>query len=109
MDESLHPPPSTLNRLSVPRLCGWALGYALRRGWPFLGVSGSLLLRIALDVVKPLPLVFLLDFVLGGKPLRPGVARLVEILPGATTPAALAGWSVAATVVVFLLSWLAGL
>lgn len=95
--------------LSLPRLCGWAMGYAFRRGWPLLGVSGSLLLRVALDVLKPWPMVFLIDYVLRGQAMPPLAARLVEALPGAPTPSTLIGWSVAATVLVFLLSWLAGL
>lgn len=95
--------------LTLPKLCGWATRYALRRGWPLLGVSSSLLLRVGLDVLKPWPMVFLIDYVLRGQAKPPLVARLVEALPGATTPANLVGWSVAATVLVFLLSWLAGL
>ena len=95
--------------LSLPRLCGWAMGYAVRRGWPLLGVSGSVLLRVALDVLKPWPMVFLIDYVLRGQPLPPLAARLVATLPGAVTPSNLVAWSVAATVLMFLLSWLAGL
>jgi len=93
--------------LSLPRLCGWAMGYALRRGWPLLAVSGSLLLRVALDVMKPWPMVFLIDYVLRGRTMPPLVARLAEALPGAATPSNLIGWSVAGTVLVFLLNWLA--
>ena len=95
--------------LTLPRLCGWAMRYALRRGWPLLGVSGSLLLRVGLDVLKPWPMVFLIDYVLRGQNKSPLVERLVAALPGAATPTNLVGWSVAATVLVFLLSWLAGL
>lgn len=85
------------------------MGYALRRGWPLLGVGGSLLFRVGLDVLKPWPMVFLIDYVLRGKTPPPWASRLVDSLPGAATPANLVGWAVTATVVVFLLSWLAGL
>lgn len=95
--------------LTLPRLCGWALSYAFRRGWPLAGVAGSQLLRVALDVLKPWPMVFLIDYVLRGRTMPPLVARLVEALPGATTSANLIGWCVGGTVVLFLLSWLAGL
>ena len=101
------PDANTNSFLSLPRLCGWALGYAFRRGWPLLGVSGSLLLRVALEVVKPWPMVFLIDYVLRGRTMPPLVARLVAALPGAPTPSNLIGWSVAGTGLVFLLSWLA--
>ena len=95
--------------LTLPRLCGWALSYAFRRGWPLAGVAGSQLLRVAFDVLKPWPMVFLIDYVLRGHAMPPLVARLVEALPGAATPSNLIGWSVGGTVVLFLVSWLAGL
>jgi ATP-binding cassette subfamily B protein len=95
--------------VSLPRLCGWALRYAFRRGGPLLGVSASLLGRVGLDVLKPWPMVFLIDYVLRGQTQPPLVAQFVEALPGAATPLNLVGWSVAATVLMFLLSWLAGL
>jgi ATP-binding cassette subfamily B protein len=102
-------PPNAKPVLSLPRLCAWAMRYAFRRGWPLLGVSGSLLLRVGLDVLKPWPMVFLIDYVLRGQAQPPLVAQLVEALPGAATPINLVGWSVAATVLMFLLSWFAGL
>jgi ATP-binding cassette subfamily B protein len=95
--------------VSLPRLCGWALRYAFRRGGPLLGVSASLLGRVGLDVLKPWPMVFLIDYVLRDQTQPPLVAQFVEALPGAATPLNLVGWSVAATVLMFLLSWLAGL
>lgn len=103
------PAPNAKPVLSLPRLCGWATRYAFRRGWPLLGVSGSLLLRVGLDVLKPWPMVFLIDYVLRSQTQPPLLAQLVEALPGAATPINLVGWSVAATVLMFLLSWFAGL
>jgi ATP-binding cassette, subfamily B, bacterial len=95
--------------LSLPQLCGWAMSYAFRRGWSLLGLGGSLLLRVGLDVLKPWPMVFLIDYVLRGQTAPPWVTRCIEALPGAATPANLIGWSVAGTVIAFVLSWLAGL
>jgi len=96
-------------RLSLLRLCAWAMGYAFRRGWPLLGVSASLLLRVVLDVMKPWPMIFLIDYILGGKAMTPLLGRFVQALPGPATPPVLIGWSVAGTVLVFLLGWMAGL
>lgn len=95
--------------LSLPRLCGWALGYAFRRGGSLLVVGGSSLLKVGLDLVKPLPMVFLIDYVLRGKVMPPFVAQCVAALPGAATPSNLIAWSVGGTVLIFLLSWLVGL
>jgi len=85
---------NTSQNLSLPRLCAWATGYAFRRGWPLLGVSGSLLLRVTLDVLKPWPMVFLIDYVLREKAMPSLLERFVEALPGPATPSALIGWSV---------------
>jgi len=94
---------------SPPHLCVWAAGYAFRRRWPLFGVSGSLLLSVVFNVLKPWPMVFLIDYVLLGREMPPLLERFVEALPGPATPSALIGWSVAGTVIVFLLSWVAGL
>lgn len=100
---------NTIDNLTLPRVCGWALSYALQRWLAFLAVVGSLLLKVALDVLKPWPMVFLIDYVLRGEIMPPLLARAVAALPGAGTPAQLVGWSVAGTVIIFLLGWLAGL
>ena len=57
------PPPDV--RLS--RLCGWALRYALRRRPALVAVLAALLVQVALQVIKPWPTVFLLDYVLGSE------------------------------------------
>jgi ATP-binding cassette, subfamily B, bacterial len=95
--------------LTLPRLCRWALGLALRR-WPSLGlVVGAQLLRVGLDLLRPWPMVFLIDYVLRGHEMPPRLARFVEWLPGTSSPSQWIAWSVAATVLVFLLGWVAGL
>lgn len=103
------PEANTNRSLTLPRLCGWALSYALRRWLPLLAVVGGLLLKVALDVLKPWPMVFLIDYVLRGQTMPPLLARLIESLPGAPTPDNLIAWSVGGAVLIFLLSWLAGL
>jgi ATP-binding cassette subfamily B protein/subfamily B ATP-binding cassette protein MsbA len=101
--------PSSSAQFPLPRLCRWALGLAVRR-WPSLGaVVTAQLLRVGLDLLKPWPMVFLIDYVLRGDAMPQSLARLVAWLPGSGTPMQLIGWSVAATVLVFLLSWLVGL
>ena len=75
----------SIQTLTLPRLCGWAFGYALRRPGPLLAVMGSQLLKVALDIAKPFPMVFLIDYVLRGQATPPLVAQIVEVLPGAPT------------------------
>src|SRR5439155_26530078 len=73
-------------------LCGWVLRYALRR-WPGLAVVVlTLLLKVGLDVLRPWPMLFLVDYVLQAKVMPGWVRNLVEALPGPHTPFALIGW-----------------
>lgn len=95
--------------LSLTRLCRWVLHYAVRRRLPLLAVMATMLLQVGLSVLKPWPMVVLLDYLLGDKPMSPGLRRLVGLLPGAHTAEALIGWTVGATVLIFLLSWAVGL
>jgi ATP-binding cassette subfamily B protein/subfamily B ATP-binding cassette protein MsbA len=94
--------------LNVFRLCRWALGYALRRWPPLAAVALTMLVKIGLDLLKPWPMVFLVDHVLRGK-TRPAYTRILESLPGPHSPANLIAWCVGATVLIFLLSWALGL
>lgn len=83
--------------------------YALRR-WPaLLAVAATMLLQAGLEVLKPWPMKVLVDGVLDDKPLPPALARAAEWLPGAGSRDGLLAWSIAATVVLFLLGWLLGL
>ena len=101
------PPPST-NANLLP-LCRWALSYAWRRWGALLAVIATLLFKVGLDVLKPWPMLFLVDYVLQGK-LRPAWARtLVDLLPGAHSSENLIGWCVGVTVLIFLASWALGL
>ena len=93
---------------SLPGLCRWALGYAWGRGLALVAVLLTLLLKVGLELLKPWPLVFLVDYVLQGKNSE-FAARIVAALPGGPMTSGLILWSVAATIVLFLLSWAAGL
>ncbi len=94
--------------LTLAGLCRWSIGYALRRWPPLLVVITSLLLKVGLDVLKPWPMIFLIDYILRHRPMPPWLASFANALPGPPTPEALIGWSVAGTVLVFLLSWILG-
>ena len=95
--------------LSLTRLCRWVLGYAVGRRLPLLGVMLTMLLQVGLGLLKPWPMVILIDYVLGAKLMPPWLQRMVDLLPGPHAPLNLIGWSVGATVLIFLLSWAVGL
>jgi ATP-binding cassette, subfamily B, bacterial len=95
--------------LSLTRLCRWVLGYAARRRLPLLGVMLTMLLQVGLGLLKPWPMVILIDYLLGAKLMPPWLQRMVDLLPGAHAPLNLIGWSVGATVLIFLLGWAVGL
>jgi ATP-binding cassette, subfamily B, bacterial len=103
------PPHLASPDLSLTRLCRWVLGYAVRRPLPLLGVMLTMLLQVGLSLLRPWPMVFLIDFVLGDRAMPAGVRQIVDLLPGAHAPLNLVGWSVGATVLIFLLGWALGL
>ena len=91
----------------VIELCGWAAKYALLRPLSLAAVIAAMLAKVGIDVLRPWPMVFLIDYVLRGKSMPESVAGFVAWLPNFSTPAQLIGWSVAATVLLFLLGWVA--
>jgi ATP-binding cassette subfamily B protein/subfamily B ATP-binding cassette protein MsbA len=96
-------------KMGMIGLCRWALEYAFRRWIPLTGVVGTMLLKVGLDVLKPWPMVFLVDYVLRAKAMPQWISRVVASLPGEPGRLQLVGWCVAATVVIFLCSWALGL
>ncbi|MDB6057791.1 MAG: transporter related [Verrucomicrobiales bacterium] len=96
--------PPTTN--TIPSLCRWALGYAFRRWLALTSVLGTMLLKTGVELLKPWPMVFLVDYVLQHKAATPALQRLVDQLPGASTTSNLILWSVAATAFLFVLSWI---
>jgi len=95
--------------MNTLQLCRWLSRYAWRRWTELAIVAGTMLLRIGLDVLKPWPMVFLVDYVIRGETTSPLLPRLADMLPGTHTPDNLIAWAVGATVLIFLLSWAVGL
>jgi ATP-binding cassette subfamily B protein len=85
------------------RLCLWALSYARKRRSALAVVLLALLGKIGLDLLKPWPMKILVDYGLQGQPLPSELAGAVASREDLLT------WCVAATVVLFLLSWALGL
>jgi ABC-type multidrug transport system fused ATPase/permease subunit len=84
------------------------LPYAWRRRGPLALVVVGMLLDIGFTVLRPWPLKVLVDNVLHGKPLHGFMLSFFRALPGPATRDALLSWTIAATVLIFLLTWAAG-
>jgi ATP-binding cassette subfamily B protein/subfamily B ATP-binding cassette protein MsbA len=67
-----------------------------------------MILKIGLDLLMPWPMKVLVDHGLGNQPLPSIMANVAIALPGGGTREAIIGWSVAATVLLFLLGWALG-
>ena len=100
---------SPTTELNTFQLCRWLTRYAWRRWLELLVVGATMLFKIGLDVLKPWPMIFLVDYVLQGKATSPIFPRLADLLPGTHTPENLVAWAVGASVLIFLLSWSVGL
>jgi ATP-binding cassette subfamily B protein/subfamily B ATP-binding cassette protein MsbA len=72
-------------------------------------VVATMLAQAGLEVLKPWPMVFLLDYVLGTKPRPAALDHWLSGLPGGSSASNLITWSIAALILLFLLSWLTGL
>lgn len=81
----------------------------MRRRPALVAVLLTLLIQVGLQVIKPWPTVFLLDYVLGSERWPSWLERLLAGLPGSHLPASLVGWAVGATLAIFLLNWAVGL
>ena len=93
---------------SASRLFRWLTRYALGR-WPgLLAVLATMIVKVGLEVLRPWPMKVLVDHALGEQPLPASLAGMAAALPGAATREGLVAWSVAATVVLFLLGWALG-
>ena len=95
--------------IGISQLLRWVLGRASRRKLPLGAVLFTSLLKIGLDVLKPWPTLILVDYALNVKPMPAFLRELSGWLPGANTAPGLITWCIAATVVLFMLSWAAGL
>ena len=93
---------------SPRRLLVWLGAYALRRWRGLLVVLAVMIAKIGLELLKPWPMKVLVDHALGDRPLTPALASLAAVLPGTGGHEGLIAWSVAATVVLFLMAWTLG-
>jgi len=87
----------------------WAFRHAFRRPLGMAAVASTMLLQIGCDVLKPWPLLILVDHALKGEPMPPLLAHAVAWLPGSGPAEPLITWCVVASVVLFLAGWLLGL
>jgi len=95
--------------LNAVELIRWAWLYARRFPAEIAAVFGCMGANVALSVLKPWPMVLLVDYVLRAQPLPGWLAPAMHALPGSSHPIGLATWSVATTVVLFVLDWLCDL
>jgi ATP-binding cassette subfamily B protein/subfamily B ATP-binding cassette protein MsbA len=94
---------------SIPALSLWALRHAARRRLALSAVLFTMLVKIGLDLLKPWPMKILVDHVLQTAALPDPLATAVAWLLGPFRREDLIIWCVAATVVLFLATWLCGL
>jgi ATP-binding cassette subfamily B protein len=99
--DSTHPP------LAPARgLLRWLGRYALRRWVGMVAVLSTMLLKIAIDLLRPWPMKVLIDYVLEHKPIEsPLLQHLLRAMPLTGSTQQLIAWCVGGTVVVFLLAW----
>jgi ATP-binding cassette subfamily B protein/subfamily B ATP-binding cassette protein MsbA len=86
-------------------LAAWAFRHALRRPLGMMAVVTTMLLQIGFDVLKPWPLLILVDQVLKGEPMPAMLADAVQWLPRGSATQSLITWCVVASVVLFLAGW----
>src|ERR671910_2967083 len=101
-------PPALAIDASAGRLVRWLMRYALRRWSGLLAVVATMIAKIGLDLLKPWPMKVMVDHGLGDQPLPPALAGVAALLSGGDTREGLIGWSIAATVILFLLAWALG-
>lgn len=101
--------PKTPPPYSIWFLVRWVSSYAVHRWAVLVVVVITMLAKVALNVVKPWPMVLLVDHVLQNRPLPDWAAQFFSHLPGAETQSGLVAWAVGGTAIVFLLGWAAGL
>ena len=96
-------------RFGMLRIFRWIMHYAARRWHGLVAVLMSMLLGIGLSVLQPWPMKLLVDYVLQGRPLPAETAAWLGPQFLAVSRETLLAWSVAGTVLLFLLSWAVGL
>ena len=101
--------PQTTRRYSMWYLARWVASHAVHRWHVLLVVLSAMLFKVALNVVKPWPMVLLVDHILQNRPLPQWAQNFLNLLPGEPTQTGLIGWAVGGTAIIFLLGWAAGL
>ena len=96
-------------RFGMLRIFRWITHYAARRWHGLVAVLMSMLLGIGLSVLQPWPMKLLVDYVLQGRPLPAETAAWLGPQFLAVSRETLLAWSVAGTVLFFLLNWAVGL
>jgi ATP-binding cassette subfamily B protein/subfamily B ATP-binding cassette protein MsbA len=82
------------------RLFSYAAPYW--RGWAAIVIATAF--STALSLLQPWPVKVIVDHVLGGVPMPPGLAEVIGRLPGAGAPHGLLAWAVAAGLAIFAAS-----
>ena len=90
------------------RLIAWVSRYALYRWRGLIAVLAAMIGKIGVDLLKPWPLKVLVDHGLAGQPLTPALATFAALLPGSDSREGVIAWSVASTVLLFVISWSLG-
>src|ERR1700758_2134247 len=85
------------------------LPYAWRRRGALALVAAGMVLDIGFALLQPWPLKVLVDNVLRGRPLHGFLLNVFDALPGTHTRDALLTWTIATMVLIFILTWAAGL
>jgi ATP-binding cassette subfamily B protein/subfamily B ATP-binding cassette protein MsbA len=89
----------------MPRLLLRLSRYGRQRRLALSGLALTMLLDVGVNLLRPWPLKFIVDSVLGDQPLPSGVQTVVSWLPGADGKQGLLTWLVIATLLVFLFGW----
>ena len=95
--------------IDAPRLSLWVWSYARKFPGQLAAVLSLMGVGVVLNLMKPWPLVFLIDHVLRGRPTAAWAGWALARLPGAQDQLTLLTWTAAATVLIFLLDWSVGL
>src|SRR5829696_10159170 len=95
------------SQLSATRLIRRLAPFSWRRRGAMALVVATTLTDVGLTLLQPWPLKVLVDNVLRGRPTTGALHSVFVALPGPASREALLWWTVAATVVLFLLAWAA--
>jgi ABC-type multidrug transport system fused ATPase/permease subunit len=103
--------PMAFGAVPLPELRPLVLGrwlgrYAVRRSGAMTIVLGAMLLKVAVDLVRPWPTKVIIDHALKHKPLPAALASGAGYLPGFVTPDGVIVWCVVSTLAIFLVGWL---